>query len=79
MEKLTIEGKDGIFLVRIGDKFESGLTRVEALGIVASALFSPTGPVFVPANWPIHKEVQAGKSDKAINPLGTKEGDGCAE
>lgn len=47
MEKLTIEEVDGLFLVRSGDKFADHLTKDEVLGVVASALFSPSGPIFV--------------------------------
>lgn len=47
VEKITIEEIDGLFLVRSGDKFADHLTKDEALGVVASALFSPHGPMFV--------------------------------
>lgn len=50
VEKITIEEQGqmgGLFFVQCGDKFASMLTRDEVLGVVASALFSPHGPIFV--------------------------------
>lgn len=46
-EKLTIEKIGGLFAVRSGDKFADHLTPDEVLGVVASALFSPKGPIFL--------------------------------
>ena len=45
MEKMTIEKVDGLYLVRSGARFADHLTKDEVLGVVASALFSPSGPM----------------------------------
>jgi hypothetical protein len=47
IEKITIEEIGDLFLVRSGERFADHLTKDEVLGVVASALFSPSGPMFV--------------------------------
>jgi hypothetical protein len=48
IEKITIENTErGLFLVQCGGKFAANLTKDEVLGVVASALFSPSGPIFL--------------------------------
>ena len=48
IDKITIEEyPEGLYLVRYGGLFAEMLTKDEVLGVVASALFSPHGPIFV--------------------------------
>ena len=48
IEKITIENTErGLFFVQCGGKFAAHLTKDEVLGVVASALFSPSGPIFL--------------------------------